>query len=406
MRVLHVSVSDGLGGAAIAAKRLSELMNKYGGVNSNMLVLIKNTNSEEVKPVTKLQFTCARVNNKINNTLTKKKKCYGLFSFAYLGLDLSKHELVKKADVIYIHWVNNGMMSWKGIEKIILLQKPVFLFNHDMWYFTGGCHQSNGCEQFKFGCPSCVFFETIQMKNIVRERFLKKKNTYENHINVHHIFPSTIFYTMGLESNILNKKNIHYIPNILDTSKFIPIKEENKNKKIKVLYGAMGGKTNLYKGWSHFRYLLNTMEQEVLENVEFLLFGYDFDQEELNELKVNVKSYGMVNSEEKMIEVYQNADVFIFPSLQESFGQTLFEAMSCGVIPVAYDVGAARDLIIHKFNGYLLSVGDKKGLVKSVYDLIKKDNLSQMKKRVRSHIEKNFLSESLVQKHVQLLKIK
>ena len=54
-----------------------------------------------------------------------------------------------------------------------------------------------------------------------------------------------------------------------------------------------------------------------------------------------------------MAEVYNMADVYVTPSLQESFGFTVCEAMSCGTPVVAFPVGGILDQIHHKKNGYL-----------------------------------------------------
>ena len=405
VNIVHVSISDALGGAAIAAGRLHRLMNNDKRLSSKMLVLIKNSDDVLTLQLSFYARQKARVSNLINNQIGRIKTSYGLFSFSLFGNNLNENDLVKEADIIYIHWINNGMLSWDSIEKLFKLGKPVFLFSHDMWYFTGGCHQSNGCDQYKVSCNSCKFFKDPFLQKVVSSRYLKKKSAYAKYSNVHHILPSTLFYNMALESGIIPENNVHYISNILDSDKFIPPKKQG-HKKIRVLYGAMGGKTNPYKGWEHFMYLIQNIEESVLETIEVYLFGYDFTETEIKELPIEVKSYGMVYSEDEMVEIYQNTDVFIFPSLQESFGQTLFEAMACGAVPIAYNVGAASDLIIHESNGYILPVGDKEQLVASFHKLVSVDDLTLMRERARKEIDENFSSKLLIEKHMKVLNIK
>lgn len=52
---------------------------------------------------------------------------------------------------------------------------------------------------------------------------------------------------------------------------------------------------------------------------------------------------------------YASADLFIFPSLTETFGNVTIEAMASGLAVVAYDHAAAGQLIEHRRNGMVLA---------------------------------------------------
>ena len=51
---------------------------------------------------------------------------------------------------------------------------------------------------------------------------------------------------------------------------------------------------------------------------------------------------------------YASADLFLFPSTTETFGNVLPEAMASGLAVVAYDYAAARQLVRHGDNGLLV----------------------------------------------------
>jgi glycosyltransferase involved in cell wall biosynthesis len=53
---------------------------------------------------------------------------------------------------------------------------------------------------------------------------------------------------------------------------------------------------------------------------------------------------------------YASADIFLFPSLTETFGNVTLEALASGLIVVAYDTGAAAQHIEHEVNGFLVPV--------------------------------------------------
>jgi len=54
---------------------------------------------------------------------------------------------------------------------------------------------------------------------------------------------------------------------------------------------------------------------------------------------------------------YASADVFLFPSLTETYGNVLPEAMASGLAVVAFDYAAAGQLVRHGHNGLLVSLG-------------------------------------------------
>lgn len=65
---------------------------------------------------------------------------------------------------------------------------------------------------------------------------------------------------------------------------------------------------------------------------------------------------------ERLPDYYAAADVFVMPSLYESFGMAALEAMACGVPVVASDVGGLRTTIVDELSGLLVPPGDPRAL--------------------------------------------
>jgi glycosyltransferase involved in cell wall biosynthesis len=55
---------------------------------------------------------------------------------------------------------------------------------------------------------------------------------------------------------------------------------------------------------------------------------------------------------------YASADIFLFPSMSETWGNVTIEAMASGLGVVAYDYAAAREVMRHGENGLLAPLGD------------------------------------------------
>ncbi len=67
--------------------------------------------------------------------------------------------------------------------------------------------------------------------------------------------------------------------------------------------------------------------------------------------------------QDRLIEIYDNHGVFLFPSFFEGFGKVFLEAMSRGLAVIASEEGGAKDLIANSHDGYLVAVGDVEGIV-------------------------------------------
>ncbi len=60
---------------------------------------------------------------------------------------------------------------------------------------------------------------------------------------------------------------------------------------------------------------------------------------------------------EALASHYASGDVFLFPSLTETFGNVVLEALASGLGVVAYDQAAAAQHIRHGYNGVLAMPG-------------------------------------------------
>ena len=117
MRVLIINTSERIGGAAIAANRLMDAL-RNNGIQAKMLVRDKQTNQVTVIGLKKSlwniwQFVWERIIIWKANHFKK----HNLFTvdIANTGTDITTLPEFKQADIIHLHWINQGMLSLKNI---------------------------------------------------------------------------------------------------------------------------------------------------------------------------------------------------------------------------------------------------------------------------------------------------
>jgi len=66
---------------------------------------------------------------------------------------------------------------------------------------------------------------------------------------------------------------------------------------------------------------------------------------------------------EELARLFASADLFVFPSLSETFGNVTLESMASGVPVVAYDYAAAREHLRDGVHGAAIAAGDEDGFL-------------------------------------------
>ena len=348
MNVLHINMSRRAGGASIAASRHNEAM-RMAGVSSDMLTL---EDLLKGRPLRKLIYSIERwFRFKVNGLYG----VFGSFGFMWSGFRADRHPKVKAADLIYIHWVDDGLLSVGTLELILKLGKPVYWFMHDMLPVTGGCHYSMECDKYRTVCKDCPLVKRGFLPDIVACSFNNKLTHWGKYSNLSFIAPSKWLADCALHSTIGKGHSVGVCPNLIDTDKF---KSGDKaaakafyfgedSRKV-VLFGAEAV-ANPYKGWEYMRRCLS-----LLDPSEYMCLVLGRSDSIIQEsVPTQIVFTGRLDSEDDIIRVYLASDVFVTPTLADNFPNVLLEAMACGLPCVGFDSGGVKDLILHKVTGYL-----------------------------------------------------
>ena len=182
MRVLIINTSERIGGAAVAASRLMEAL-KNNGIKAKMLVRDKQTDQISVVGLDRSWLTLWKfVWERIVIWKANHFKKNNLFAvdIANTGTDVTSLPEFRQADIIHLHWINQGMLSLKNLSKILESGKPIVWTMHDMWPSTGICHHARECTNYQHECHHCPFlYGGGNKKDLSARIFRKKKELYK-----------------------------------------------------------------------------------------------------------------------------------------------------------------------------------------------------------------------------------
>lgn len=336
------------GGAYVACQRLYHALQKQGVEVS--FVGIKST---------KWNFLWERFCIWVANQFSRKN----LFaiSIANTGTDISKLPEVQEADIIHLHWINQGGLSLKNIQQLQSLGKPIVWTMHDMWPFTGICHHANDCRNYEQVCLSCPKAADI----LAKKTFIAKQQIWEN---ISLVGCSRWIASLATNSSLSKACMVTSIPNPIDITIFSPVPKEEARKRLGlsmekkyILFGAVNS-TAAEKG---LQYLLEADLCLQSEDVCYLVVGLNGTKviEHLHRQGVDL---GYITDEHQKALVYSAADVYVTPSLAENLPNMIMEAMACGTPCVGFEIGGIPEMIDHKQNGYVAHYKDAQDLAAGI----------------------------------------
>jgi glycosyltransferase involved in cell wall biosynthesis len=331
------------------------------------------------------------------------------FSLANFGKDLRRHPAVQAADILHLHWINQGFLSLENIAQLARLGKPIIWTLHDMWAFTGGCHIYT-CDHFRQSCGHCPYLRRPAPDDLSHRIWSAKQRLLP--ANVHFVTCSNWLRETALSSSLLAGYPITTIPNPIDTSVFQPITDLERAD-FRAKYGVAPGArvilfvamkiTEPHKGFRFLQAALQQLKAKYADlPLEIMVIG-KADPETLAALPYPIHALGLVRQPAELARVYAAADVFVTPTLADNLPNTVMESLACGTPVVAFRTGGVPEMVDHQVNGYIAAQGDSTALAEGVRWVLSGEKpMLELRRAARQKVERDYANVVVAERYLNL----
>ena len=409
-RIVLISHNDLLGGAAIVTYRLMQALRDLGH-EADMLVFNKLEDHPHVhqlgaRPVRGARFMKERIGILMRNGFNRSD----LFkvSTGSTGMNIHSHPLVKKADAIFVNWVNQATVSLKEMQRICNMGKPVIWTMHDLWCMTGICHHPYSCDHYTGECGNCRYLGSKAAPDDLSHRiWLRKKKLYDN-TDIKFVAVSNWVKQCALRSSLLCDKDIGVIHNAFPSDMFrttsdLPFTSETRSKFKRIIALGAAKLDDPVKGLPIAIEALNILMDEAPEvgaGTVAVFFGKCDRADLFDKLRFPHIACGSITDHTALHQFLVQTDVILSTSYYETLGGTLIEGMSAGATPVSFGNGGQADIIDHKVTGYIAEYGNARDIAEGI-----KWALSAKLDREKQHeiIRQRFNATEIARKYLELI---
>lgn len=387
MKVIQINVT--YGDVDSTGRNVKEF-HKYllsKGVDSQVYTTKINDSSKIDKRIHLFSSCCDQKVHAFLSRLTGRQGYFSYFTTKNLIFRLS----MQKPDVIVLHVLHSNCINFPKLFKYLSSNNiPLVIVLHDCWYFTGHCcHFAElKCNQWEKECLHCPqihkwnkswFFDTARI-------CLRDKKKWFTSISRLGVIGVSDWITREAQKSILKDATIiQRIYNWIDLDTFKPRNTSKLRRKLgiaenqKVILGVASGWSN-QKG---LREMISAAKQ--IPEAKIIMIG----KIPLNiELPSNIIKVGVIKNPIELSEYYSLADVFLNPSVQETFGKTTAEALSCGTPVIVYNTTACTELVGNHC-GKVVDKDDKEYYIQSIYQQLA-ENKESSSALCRKFAIKNF----------------
>lgn len=359
MRVLHVNNADLVGRRFSGFDLLTDHASR--GVHSTQAVLIKLSASPDV-----VSLVERPADDAFSSALHQVELQHGMNNILYpWGRRLCELEEFESADLVHYHLIHNRMISLLDLPDLTRRKPSVWTF-HDPWPLTGHCIQPMDCEGWLSGCQPCPHLDWHFSVAVDRagSMWRVKEHVYPQ-LDIDVVVASRFMVDMMARSPLGRLiERVHMIPFGVRAEYFLSDDEQENSRR------------RLGIPRDHYVLFFRAESWEV-KGLDKLIDALDMHPPSrpttllavgtrglLGRLKrhYNIVELGWVNDEELYPRLFSASDVFVMPSLAESFGLMALESMAAGRPVISFEGTPLPEITGAPECGIAVARGDSRAL--------------------------------------------
>lgn len=250
-------------------------------------------------------------------------------------------------DIIHLHNLHGYYINY--LELFAFLKnynKPVIWTLHDCWAITGHCAHFDyiGCNRWVRGCEKCPQkkeYPASYVFDMSKRNYELKKKSFSGVEKMILVTPSEWLKKI-VEQSYLNEYKIQVINNGIDTDTFRPTKSDLRSK-----YGFADKKIVLgvSVGWAPAKHLdyLAKLSEDLIDTHIIVAIGVEKKVRDI--LPPQMIALGLITNPVELAQWYTEADVFVNPTMEDTYPTVNLEAQACGTPVVTFKTGGSPECI-------------------------------------------------------------
>ncbi len=316
-------------------------------------------------------------------------------------LNLIKSIKAERPDIVMLGVLHSNCVNLPMLLRYLANNKiPVVLVLHDCWYYTGHCcyYSQIACNKWMNQCGECPEirnWNTSWIFDFSKYSLIEKKLWYSKMEFLAVVGVSDWIVGEAKKSILKDANVIRRIYNWIDLDVFKPMEPTSIRNKL-----GISDKTRVLLGvasnWTQKKGLNEMIAvSKQITNVKVIMVGKMPTKVEIPESMVCI---GTVKDIDELAQYYSLANCFLNPSVQETFGKTTAEAISCGTPAIVYNTTACPELIGDGC-GEVVPLGDANEFISRTEMVL--DNLNKYS-NCRSWALSNFEKTNNIKEYIQL----